>query len=121
MYNKNDDSPTNTNHNRTISYKIIGSTLSDLFKLLFGGPQGSVEIKYHCYADDNQVYVLLTQKNSYAAFEQLNRCLDGVKERMSTSKLKMNPYKTEFIVFGSKRQMDKLKTYFPTTTLGSPL
>ena len=30
---------------------------------------------------------------------------------MSTSKLKLNPDKTEFIVFGSKRQRDKLIAY----------
>ena len=40
---------------------------------------------------------------------------------MSTSKLKLNPDKTEFIVFSSKRQRDKLKAYFPSTILGSPL
>ena len=40
---------------------------------------------------------------------------------MSTSKLKLNPDKTEFIVNYSKRQRDKLKAYFPTTILGSPL
>ena len=40
---------------------------------------------------------------------------------MSVSKLKLNPEKTEFIEAGSKRQRDKLKAYFPTTILGSPL
>ena len=40
---------------------------------------------------------------------------------MSTSKLKLNPDKTEFIIFGSKRQRDKLKACFPIDVLGSPL
>ena len=40
---------------------------------------------------------------------------------MSASKLKLNLDKTEFIVFVSKRQSDKLKAYFPATTLGSRL
>ena len=40
---------------------------------------------------------------------------------MSASKFKLNPDKTEFIVFFSKRQRDKLKAYFPSTILGSPL
>ena len=39
---------------------------------------------------------------------------------MSACKLKLNPDKTEFIVFGSKRQRDKLKAYFPSTILCSP-
>ena len=59
-------------------------------------------IKFHFYADDSQVYIHLSQRNASAAFEKLNRCLDDVKEWMSTSKLKLNPDKTEFIIFGSR-------------------
>ena len=78
-------------------------------------------IKFHFYADDSQVYVHLSQTYASAAFEQLNRCLNDVKEWMSTSKLKLNPDKTEFIIFGMKRQTDKLKACFPIDILGSPL
>ena len=120
----------------------IGSTLSDVCKLLFGVPQGSVlgpllfslyttplsliisrhkGIKFHFYADDSQVYIHLSHKNVSAAFEKLNRCLDDVKEWMSTSKLKLNPDKTELIIFGSKRQRDKLKACFPIDILGNSL
>ena len=97
----------------------VGSTLTDLCKLLFGVPQGSVfslytnplslvigkhkRVKFHWYADDTQVYIHLSQKNASAVFEKLNRCLDDIKEWKSASKLKLNPDKTEFIVFGSKR------------------
>ena len=69
-------------------------------------------IKFHFYADDSQVYIHLSQKNASAAFEKLNIYLDDVKEWMSTSKLKSNPDKTEFIIFDSKRQRDKLKACF---------
>ena len=63
----------------------------------------------------------LSQKNASAAFEQLNRCLNDNKEWMSTSELKLNPDKSELIIFGSKRQRDKLKACFPIDILGSPL
>ena len=120
----------------------IGSTLSDVCKLLFGVPQGSVlgpllfslyttplssiiskhnGIKFHFYADDSQLYIHLSQKNASAAFEKLNKCLNDVKEWMTTSKLKLNPDKTEFIIFGSKRQRDKLKACFPIDILGNSL
>ena len=81
-------------------------------------PQG---IKFHCYADDTQVYIYLSQKNSSVALEKFNRGLDDIKEWMSASKLKLNPEKTEFIVFGSKRQRDKLTGCFLSNILGSPL
>ena len=102
----------------------IGSTLSNLQKLLFGVPQDSVfgpllfflftsplstligkhkGINFHFYADDTQLYVHLSHINASAAFNKLNRCLQDVKEWMSASKLKLNPDKTEFILFGSKK------------------
>ena len=40
---------------------------------------------------------------------------------MSTTKLKLNPDKTEFIIIGSKRQRNNLKPCFPIDILGSPL
>ena len=111
--------------------------MSDVCKVIFGIPQGSVlgpllfsfslitskhkGIKFYLYSADSQVYVQLSQKNASAAFEQLNRCQNYVKEWMSTGKLKLNPDKTEFIIFGSKRQRDKLKACFPIDILGSSL
>ena len=80
-----------------------------------------IGINFNFYADESQVYVHLSQKNVSAAFEQLNRCLDDVKEWMLTNKLKLNHDKIEFIIFGSKRQRDKLKACFPIDILGSPL
>ena len=44
--------------------------------------------------EDTHVYVYLSQKNTSAAFKQMHRCLDNMKELMSTSKLKLNPDKT---------------------------
>ena len=120
----------------------IGSTLSDLQKLLFGVPQGSVlgsllfslytsplstligkhkDVKFHLYADDSQFYVHLSHMNASAAFDKLNRCLQGVKEWMSASKLKLNPDKTEFILFGSMKQRERLNACFPIDILGNPL
>ena len=99
------------NHCQTIS---IGSTLSELSKLIFGVPQGFVlgpllfslyttplskiihlhpHIKFHFYADDTQLYINLSHKNASAALAKLNACLQDVQRWMSFSKLKLNPEK----------------------------
>ena len=59
--------------------------------------------------------------NASAAFDKLNRCLQDIKEWMSASKLKLNPDKTEFILFGSKKQRERLNVCFPIDILGNPL
>ena len=59
--------------------------------------------------------------NASAAFDKLDRCLQDAKEWMSASKLKLNPDKTEFILFGSKKQRERLNVCFPIDILGNPL
>ena len=106
----------------------IGSTPSELHKLLFGVQQGSdlgpllfslyttplskvigmhPSITFAFYADNNQ----LSHKNAALAFNKLNSCLLDVQEWMSSSMLKLNLGKTEFIIFGSNAQFRKLDPY----------
>ena len=120
----------------------IGSTLSELSRLIYGVPHGSVldpllfslyttplskiirlhpHIKFYFYADDTQLYIHLSHKNASAALAKLNACLLDVQRWMSLSKLKLNPEKTEFIVFGSKSQCQKISSLFPVSILGSLL
>ena len=64
---------------------------------------------------------LLYIKNEVHLSLSRGETTDDVKEWMSTSKLKLNPDKTEFIIFGSKRQRDNLKACFPIAILGYSL
>ena len=59
--------------------------------------------------------------NASAGFDKLNRYLHDVKEWMSASKLKLNPDKTEFILFSCKKQRERLNVCFPIDILGNPL
>ena len=118
----------------------IGSILSDVKKLLYGVPQGSVlgpilfslystplskVIQYHpgisfqFYADDTQLHVHITHKNVASALDKLSHCLEDVKRWLSTNKLKINPDKTKFTVFGSKSQLEKLNPSRPVNILGN--
>ena len=72
-------------------------------------------------AYDTQLYIHLSYKNASSALAKLNACLRDVQEWMSLSKLKLNPEKTEFIVFGSKAQRQKISSLFPVSILGSLL
>ena len=78
-------------------------------------------VKFHFYADDTQLYFHLAHNNIPQAFKNLNCCLTDVKGWVSKCKLKLNPQKTEFIMFASKMQRDVLKKWFPIDILGSPL
>ena len=99
---------------RVLSWVLCYSLLSTLT----GKHKG---VNFHFYADNTQLYVHLSHMNASAAFDKLNRCLHDVKEWMSASKLKLNPDKTEFILFGSKKQRERLNACFPINILGNPL
>ena len=47
--------------------------------------------------------------------------VQDVKEWMSAGKLKLNPDKTEFILFGSMKLRERLKACFPIDILANPL
>ena len=60
------------------------------------------DIKYHCNANDTQLFINIFRDNATASLEQSNKCLVDVWDCIISCKLKLNPEKTEFIVFGSK-------------------
>ena len=120
----------------------VGSSLSNLFKLKFGVPQGSVlspllfslyttplgqvirkytGVKYHFYADNTQLFIHLSPDDSLKSFDHLKSCLNDIQVWMSENKLKLNPDKTEFIVFGAKDRYKWLSDSFPVNIQGNCL
>ena len=87
-----------------LSYKVIGM---------------HPNIKFHFYADDTQWFIHMSHKNAALAFDKLNSCLLDVQEWMSSSMVKLNPDKTEFIIFGSHAQLKKLDPYHPVRIFGN--
>ena len=109
----------------------INGTHSKISELAYGVPQGSclgpvLFTQYasslfdvihqhlddaHGYADDHSLYLpfspnsVLSQKE---AITRMENCLIDVKSWMLSFKLKMNDSKTEFMIVGSRQQLDKL-------------
>ena len=104
----------------------IKSTCSEPTPLHFGVPQGSVlgpllfsiftapisnmlkahkEISHHLYADDTQLYFTVSPDSSI--FDEIRTCLNNVRVWMSDNRLKLNPDKTEYILFSSKRDYNR--------------
>ena len=108
----------------------IGTSLSTKKDLPFSVPQGSCagpvlyntyvstlqydirqfSIQLLGYADDQLTYKAFKAGNEVTkkcAIEDIERCLIEVNKWMSQNRLKMNPDKTEFVVFGGKQQLKK--------------
>jgi hypothetical protein len=110
---------------------VIDGVCSKKFDLSFGVPQGSclgplLFILYtsklfkiieshlpnaHCFADDTQLYLsfkpgtMLDEANAVRAMEA---CIAEVHQWMLSQKLKLNPEKTEFMIIGTRQQLEKV-------------
>ncbi len=65
----------------------------------------------HGYADDHQLYLSFSPNTAMlqqSAVDCTEDCLSDVKQWMLANKLKMNDAKTEFIIIGSRQQLDKV-------------
>ena len=125
-----------TNRSQVIK---IGDTFSEHQSLSFGVPQGSVlgpllfslytsplssiinesGVKHHLYADDTQIYISFSLKDSNNALQKLKSTLSCVQDWMFNNKLKLNPDKTEFLIIGNKSQRAKFDSIFPIDLMGN--
>ena len=75
-------------------------------------------INFHFYANNTQLFIQLSYKNTTLAFDKLNSCLQDVQKWMLSSILKLNPEKTEFIIFWLSCSAKKLDYYLPVRIFG---
>lgn len=62
----------------------------------------------HMYADDTQCYKHFYLPELFQAIATIQTCFDSLSVWMASNRLKLNPDKTEVMVFGSKHNLSKL-------------
>ena len=63
--------------------------------------------------------IKISPEDSLKSVHHLKSCLNDIQVWMSENKLKLNPDKTEFIVFGAKDRYKCLSDSFPVNILGN--
>ena len=116
---------------------VINGIESELVRLLFGVPQGSVlgpilftiytsplgtilremGIMFHLYADDTQLYLSFKLQDCKNAVKKMEQCVDVIKDWMANNFLKLNADKTEVLYLGKPSMLKKLEE--PRLLIGS--
>ena len=89
---------------------ILGPILYNLYTSPIGNVCRSHGVNFHSYADDQQDYISFNPKHVGDKEEcilKLERCIQDIRTWMNTNLLKLNSEKTEFIVFGTRWNLEK--------------
>ena len=99
------------------------SVFEPLLFTLYTTPLSKIISRYnvchHLYADDTQIYITLSESGPEMSLALLQDCLLDVGDWMRSSKLKLNPEKTEVLLFGIKLHRKEFIKHFPEKNIGS--
>ena len=80
---------------------VLGPVLFSLYTTSLSQVITNHNLSHHLYADDTQVYISLSQSNAQESVLTLSDCLTDILLWMESSKLKLNPDKTDLIIVGT--------------------
>ena len=92
-----------------------GSVLGPKLFIDYQSPVGDIIRKHgleaHFYADDSQLYLSFNPENSNSAIEQVEKCINDVRQWMACNSLKLNDDKTDLIVLGTPHKLSQSKDW----------
>ena len=93
---------------------ILGPFLFNLFITKVGDIYESYNIKYHGYADDQQVYCSFDPNHAQdinGNVSMIDKGVSSIRSWTRVNTLKLNDAKTEVILFGTKSNLQKVENY----------
>ena len=81
---------------------VLGPILFTIYTASLGQLLRQLDVRYHFYADDSQLWVIFKPPELDTAIGQMEKCIASVQKWMLSHQLKMNDDKTEFLVISSK-------------------
>ena len=91
---------------------LLGAPLYCKYTIPVGHIVRLFHILFHGYAGDSQLYKSInpSKDNQHQIFDQLQKCIFEIIFWMSANKLKINDTKTEFMIIGLGKQLEKITT-----------
>ena len=90
-----------------------GSVLGPVLFTLYTSPLGDIcwqhPINIYCYIDDQQIYLSFQPSrldSSETCLTSLQNCITDIRLWMKTNLLKLNDSKTEFLIVGTRQQLE---------------
>ena len=70
-------------------------------------------LKCHFYADDSQLYITLEPDTCSlnSTLERIEKCIEEIAAWMKSNFLKLNGDKSEYLIFGSAKNLNKLNVW----------